>query len=286
MNPFLPSLRSLAAAALFALVSPLALAQTSGVVNISVTPSSANGRATPTITWSTSPAGATGCTASGGWSGSKAAGGTQVLPQIVANTTYSLTCSWPGSPAVGGTVSVNWTAPTTNLDGTPLTNLAGFRVLYGRSATTLDASAYLENPAARTWTSATLAQGDWYFVVRAFNSTGAESDNSSPVVRKTVGTPATAGFTASNSATVTIVPIPSPPTGVTVVDATVFQAVRDGRRAVAQVLPGATAKLGVPCDDWQSFEDSPDIRSIARSNIHLKVWVPDHQPLYARCGGA
>ena len=51
---------------------------------------------------------------------------------INASTNYTLTCTW-GT----GSATVNWTAPTTNTDGTPLTNLAAFRVYYGTSSTSL-----------------------------------------------------------------------------------------------------------------------------------------------------
>lgn len=125
----------------------------------------------PRLTWTTTPA-ATSCTAGGGWSGSKSAGGTQLLAAVSVTTSYSLTCNWPGVTRA----IVAWTAPTTNTDGSPLTNLQGYRVMYGRTNTEagLDTSVYTEN-LLTTWTSPDLAPGQWYFGVKAYNSLGLES---------------------------------------------------------------------------------------------------------------
>ncbi len=38
---------------------------------------------------------------------------------------------------VTGSAMISWTPPTTNTDGTALTNLAGYRIAYGTSATSL-----------------------------------------------------------------------------------------------------------------------------------------------------
>ncbi|HVJ23311.1 MAG TPA: hypothetical protein VM756_05170 [Burkholderiales bacterium] len=159
----------------------------------------------PRLTWTTSPAGAT-CTASNGWTGTKAASGTELLPAISATRSYTLACVWPGIQ----TAIVNWTAPTTNTDGTAYTNPGGFRIQYGRTATALDTSAYLQDPAVRTWTSPTLATGAWFFGVRAFNALGLESE---------ISNVATKMMTASSTQTRTLevaIRFPNPPTGVTV----------------------------------------------------------------------
>lgn len=59
-----------------------------------------------TVTWSVS--GATSCTASGGWAGSKALSGSQLFSGIVTTTTYILTCTGAGGDASASTVvSVN-----------------------------------------------------------------------------------------------------------------------------------------------------------------------------------
>jgi hypothetical protein len=125
----------------------------------------------PKLTWNTVPA-ATICTASGGvgWAGSKAASGTQTLAAVSATQAYGIVCSWPGAVKA----AVTWTAPTTNVDGSAYTDPGGFRIQYGTSATNLATSVYLQDPAARSWTSPNLTAGTWYFAVRAYNSMGLE----------------------------------------------------------------------------------------------------------------
>ena len=73
-------------------------AQTAGVVNLQANQTSGTGSMTPVLTWSTNPA-AVSCTAGGGWSGTRAASGTQTLPAISATTNYTLTCNWGGNTA-------------------------------------------------------------------------------------------------------------------------------------------------------------------------------------------
>lgn len=158
----------------------------------------------PRLTWTTSPAGAT-CTASNGWTGTKAAAGTELLAAINATKSYTLTCAWPGIQ----TAVVTWTAPTLNTDGSALTNLQGYRVQWGQSAADLSQSKYTEN-LLTSWTSPTLAAGTWFFAVRAYNSLGLESD---------ISNVASKVMTASSSQTRTLevaIKFPNPPTGVTV----------------------------------------------------------------------
>jgi hypothetical protein len=74
-----------------------------------------------------------------------------------------------------GTATVSWTAPTQNTDGTPLADLAGYRIVYGRSAGNLDQSATVSNPGLTSFTIDGLSIGTWYFGVVAVNAAGAES---------------------------------------------------------------------------------------------------------------
>jgi len=75
-----------------------------------------------------------------------------------------------------GTATVSWTPPTTNTDGSALTDLAGYRVAYGRSASDLTESASVNNPGVSNFTVNNLALGQWFFAVYAVNSAGIESD--------------------------------------------------------------------------------------------------------------
>jgi hypothetical protein len=66
-------------------------------VTIAANPTSLASGASSILTWSTT--GATACTASGSWSGSKATSGTQTISGITASATYTLTCTGPGGSA-------------------------------------------------------------------------------------------------------------------------------------------------------------------------------------------
>jgi hypothetical protein len=74
-----------------------------------------------------------------------------------------------------GAATLDWTAPTENVDGTALTNLAGYKVYYGTSAGNLNESVSVNNPGLTTYTVSNLSSGTWYFAVASITSTGTES---------------------------------------------------------------------------------------------------------------
>ena len=80
------------------------------------------------------------------------------------------------------TVTLNWTPPTQNIDGSPITNLAGYKVMYGSSSGQYPQA--LSVPVA-TMTSIAIealeAGRTWYFTVKAVNTSGVESDFSNEV---------------------------------------------------------------------------------------------------------
>lgn len=79
--------------------------------------------------------------------------------------------------ATGG-ATLSWTPPTTNTDGTALTNLAGFRISYGTSATQLSNTIQIANPGVNSYVIGNLAPGTWYFGVRAYTTAGTTSSMS------------------------------------------------------------------------------------------------------------
>ena len=84
-----------------------------------------------------------------------------------------------------GTATVNWTPPSTNTDGSALTNLSGYRITYGRSADNLDQTVTINNAGTTTYTIDNLSVGRWYFAVYAVNQAGVESDISN-IADKTI----------------------------------------------------------------------------------------------------
>ena len=75
----------------------------------------------------------------------------------------------------GGSATLSWNPPTTNTNGTPLTNLAGYRVYWGPSAGNYTSSVTLSNPGLTSYVVGNLVPGTYYFVVTARNSAGVES---------------------------------------------------------------------------------------------------------------
>ena len=77
--------------------------------------------------------------------------------------------------------TLSWEAPTTNTNGTALTNLAGYRIYYGSSATDLSQKVQLNGVGVQTYVFDNLQAGTWYFAVMAVTSAGVESALSNKV---------------------------------------------------------------------------------------------------------
>ena len=76
-------------------------------------------------------------------------------------------------------VTLAWEEPTTNIDGTPLTDLEGYRVYFGPGS----GNYRYKNDVgtATTCTIGGLTPGYWCFVVTAYDTAGNESDYSNEV---------------------------------------------------------------------------------------------------------
>lgn len=74
-----------------------------------------------------------------------------------------------------GNVTVDWTPPTENTDGTVLTNLAGYHVHYGTRPDQLTQTVNVTNPGLTSYVVEGLASGTWYFGVSSYTASGAES---------------------------------------------------------------------------------------------------------------
>lgn len=87
----------------------------------------------------------------------------------------------PPLPTTGYAL-LSWIPPTTNTDGSPLTNLAGYDICYGTSPDTLNTCLTLDNPGLTLYEIDGLATGHtWYFVMLAFNTNGTASEPSNEV---------------------------------------------------------------------------------------------------------
>lgn len=87
----------------------------------------------------------------------------------------------PPAPAVG-TATLSWSAPHTNADGSPLSDLAGFRVYYGTAHGKYSKSITVNSPSALRYTIENLPAGNTYYMtVTAFDTSGNESAASTEV---------------------------------------------------------------------------------------------------------
>jgi hypothetical protein len=132
------------------------------------------------------PAWATFDTATGRLSGTPGAqhvGATSGIVISVSDGTVSaaLTAFTLTVQAVAtGSATLSWTPPTTNSDGSPLTDLAGYRIYWGTTAGSYPNSATLTNAGLTSYVIGNLVPGTYFFVATAVNSVGAESAFSSP----------------------------------------------------------------------------------------------------------
>ena len=82
-----------------------------------------------------------------------------------------------------GSVSLSWTAPTQNTDGTPLTDLAGYRIYFGKTSRQYDNEITINNPGLTTYVVENLSPDTYYFAATSVNSSGIESAYSGEAVR-------------------------------------------------------------------------------------------------------
>ena len=95
----------------------------------------------------------------------------------VVTAPFSITVNPAVNPAMeldSGVASLHWELPPSKVSGEPLDDLAGYRILYGRSSSDLDHSVMIPDPATTSYQFTTLTSGVWYFAVVAVNSEGQE----------------------------------------------------------------------------------------------------------------
>jgi Putative Ig domain len=80
-----------------------------------------------------------------------------------------------------GTATLSWSAPTTNTDGTALTDLGGYTIDYGTSATALNESVTIPSASTTSYTIENLSAGTWYFSIVAYTTDGSQSPQSNVV---------------------------------------------------------------------------------------------------------
>jgi len=82
-----------------------------------------------------------------------------------------------------GIATLQWEQPPVKVDGSPLDDLAGYRIVYGRNAEDLDQSVFINDPAQTSFEFTTLEEGIWYFAVIAVNANGLEGPPTTPAMK-------------------------------------------------------------------------------------------------------
>ena len=90
---------------------------------------------------------------------------------IAALNRFSITVE----PVGTASKTISWTPPTENEDGSPLTDLAGYRIYYGTSAGDLTEVIELNSAGITSYVIEDLALGTYYLAMTSFNSNNLES---------------------------------------------------------------------------------------------------------------
>jgi hypothetical protein len=157
---------------------------------LSANPTSVTAGGASTLSWSSTNAAT--CTASGGWSGALATAGTQSTGALMADATFSLSCTGPSGTSAAAMATVSVTAPaapTVTLAAKPAVISAG-----GTSTLTWSSTNATSCSASGGWTGTLAARGT--------QSTGAIATNTS----YSLACNGAAGTSVVATATVSVIP--------------------------------------------------------------------------------
>jgi len=98
---------------------------------------------------------------------------TAVSGSVSGTAVLTVAASYPG------TATLTWMAPTTNTDGSPLTDLAGYKIYYGTAQGVYTTTIDVGN--VTTYIINNLAPGTYYFVTVSYNTSGNESAYSNEI---------------------------------------------------------------------------------------------------------
>jgi hypothetical protein len=74
-----------------------------------------------------------------------------------------------------GSATLSWTAPTQNTDGSPLANLAAYKIYYGTTPGSYTNEVLVTNPGTTMYVVDNLVPNTYYFVSTSINAVGTES---------------------------------------------------------------------------------------------------------------
>ncbi len=82
------------------------------------------------------------------------------------------------SSSTADSVTLSWSAPTENTNGSALTNLTGYIIYYGTSASAMTQTIDINTVGMLTYVVDNLSAGTWYFQIVAVNAAGVQSNPS------------------------------------------------------------------------------------------------------------
>jgi hypothetical protein len=99
------------------------------------------------------------------------------------STTSLQTFAITVSQSALGAVTLSWVAPTQNSDGSPLTDLAGYKIYYRTEIENYYQEIRIDNPGITTYVIEQLSPATYFFAATAYNISGVESAFSGKVMR-------------------------------------------------------------------------------------------------------
>jgi len=121
--------------------------------------------------------------------GSSGVAATAFTPSASSTSSTSSTTSG-GSPTgtTTGTMSLQWTAPVTRTDGTPLSlsEIAGYRVHYGTAPGSYPHHVDITDGSLQSATLTGMPVGTYYVAMSTYDSNGLESSYSASVVKDAI----------------------------------------------------------------------------------------------------
>jgi len=157
--------------------------------------------------------------------------------------------------------TLTWIPPTTNTDGSPLTDLSGYKLYYGTTSGSYSTTIDVGN--VTTYTLTNLAYGTYYFSVMAYDTAGNHSVNSNEVPKTEADT---------SPPTITSLTMPSTSSSLTVFISSITATDNvgvTGYMITESATPPAAADAGWSATPLTSY-------TAASAGIHtLYAWVKD-----------
>lgn len=94
---------------------------------------------------------------------------------------FAITVPSQGAALPPSGVTIAWTPPTENTNGSALTNLAGYHLYYGTTQSNLSKVVEITNPGLASYVLSDLSSGTWYFALTSINTAGVESARSTVI---------------------------------------------------------------------------------------------------------